>query len=90
MGSGARFTSGGAGAGGGFEDVFSNIFGGRGGSFGGGFGGFDFGPTPGIDLTARTSIDFIDSIQGATIKLSLQGLDSLNVKIPAGVVDGQR
>ena len=38
MGSGARFTSGGAGAGGGFEDVFSNIFGGRGG-FGGGFGG---------------------------------------------------
>jgi molecular chaperone DnaJ len=37
MGSGARFTSGGQGAGGGFEDVFSNIFGGRGGGFGGGF-----------------------------------------------------
>jgi len=77
-------------AGGGFEDVFSNIFGGRGGGFGGGFGGFDFGPTPGIDLTARTSIDFIDSIKGATIKLSLQGMESLNVKIPAGVVDGQK
>jgi molecular chaperone DnaJ len=90
MGSGARFTSGGQGAGGGFEDVFSNIFGGRGGGFGGGFGGFDFGPTAGIDLTARTSIDFIDSIKGATIKLSLQGMDSLNVKIPAGVVDGQK
>ena len=89
MGSGARFTSGGAGAGGGFEDVFSNIFGGRGG-FGGGFGGFDFGPTPGVDLTARTSIDFIDSIKGATIKLSLQGMEPLNVKIPAGVVDGQK
>jgi molecular chaperone DnaJ len=92
MGSGARFTSGGHGAGGGgFEDVFSNIFGGgRGGGFGGGFGGFDFGPTAGIDLTARTSIDFIDSIKGATIKLSLQGMDALNVKIPAGVVDGQK
>jgi len=90
MGSGARFTSGGQGAGGGFEDVFSNIFGGRGGGFGGGFGGFDFGPTPGIDLTARTSIDFIDSIKGATIKLSLQGMESLNVKIPAGVIDGQK
>jgi molecular chaperone DnaJ len=86
MGSGARFTSGGQGAGGGFEDVFSNIFGGR----GGGFSGFDFGPAQGIDLTARTSIDFIDSIKGATIKLSLQGMEALNVKIPAGVVDGQK
>jgi molecular chaperone DnaJ len=90
MGSGARFTSGSQGAGGGFEDVFSNIFGGGRGGFGGGFGGFDFGPTAGIDLTARTSIDFIDSIKGATIKLSLQGMDQLNVKIPAGVVDGQK
>jgi len=90
MGSGARFTSGGQGAGGGFEDVFSNIFGGRGGGFGGGFGGFDFGPTAGIDLTARTSIDFIDSIKGATIKLALQGMEPLNVKIPAGVQDGQK
>lgn len=88
MGSGARFTSGGQG---GFEDIFSGFFGGgaRGG-FPGGFGGFDFGPTPGVDLTARTSIDFIDSIKGATIKLSLQGMDPLNVKIPAGVQDGQK
>ncbi|MFM7013786.1 MAG: DnaJ C-terminal domain-containing protein [Actinomycetota bacterium] len=87
MGSGARFTAGGQGAGG-FEDVFSTFFGGGRGGFPGGFGGF--GPTPGADLTARTSIDFIDSIRGATIKLSLQGMEPLSVKIPAGVQDGQR
>jgi molecular chaperone DnaJ len=90
MGGGARFTAGGQGAGG-FEDVFSNLFGGGGRGFPGGFGGgFDFGPTPGVDLTARTSIDFIDSIKGATIKLSLQGMEPLNVKVPAGVQDGQK
>jgi molecular chaperone DnaJ len=91
MGGGARFTAGGQGQGGGFEDVFSNLFGGGGRGFPGGFGGgFDFGPAPGVDLTARTSIDFIDSIKGATIKLSLQGMEPLNVKIPAGVQDGQK
>jgi molecular chaperone DnaJ len=79
------------GQGGGFEDVFSNLFGGGGRGFPGGFGGgFDFGPAAGVDLTARTSIDFIDSIKGATIKLALQGMEALNVKIPAGVQDGQK
>jgi molecular chaperone DnaJ len=90
MGGGARFTAGGPGGAGGFEDVFSNLFGGGRGFPGGFGGGFDFGPTPGADLTARTSIDFIDSIKGATIKLSLQGMEPLNVKIPAGVLDGQK
>ena len=91
MGGGARFTAGGQGQGGGFEDVFSNLFGGGGRGFPGGFGGgFDFGPQPGVDLTARTSLDFIDSIKGATIKLVLQGMEPLNVKITAGVQDGQR
>jgi molecular chaperone DnaJ len=90
MGGGARFTAGGQGAGG-FEDVFSNLFGSGGRGFPGGFGGgFDFGPAAGVDLTARTSIDFIDSIKGATIKLSLQGMEPLNVKVPAGVQDGQK
>lgn len=91
MGSGARFSAPGGGGAGGFEDVFSTFFGGgaRGG-FPGGFGGFDFGPTAGVDLTTRTSIDFIDSIHGATIKLQLQGMEPLNVKIPAGVQDGQK
>ena len=90
MGGGARFTAGGPGGAGGFEDVFSNLFGGGRGFPGGFGGGFDFGPAAGVDLTARTSIDFIDSIKGATIKLSLQGMEPLNVKIPAGVQDGQK
>ncbi|MEO0049084.1 MAG: hypothetical protein RL556_416 [Actinomycetota bacterium] len=102
MGGGARFTSGGPGQAGGFEDVFSNIFGGggrgRGGNMppgfenifggGGGFGGF--GPQPGSDLTTSTKIDFIDSIKGANVKLSLQGHEPMTIKIPAGVTDGQK
>lgn len=90
MGGGARFTAP-NGAGGqstqGFEDVFANLFGGRGGF--GGFGGFG-GPMPGSDLTAATSIPFIDSVNGTTIKLSYEGLAPINAKIPAGVMDGQK
>ena len=104
MGGGARFTGAGPGAAGGFEDVFGNIFGGgrgRGGFSGnvppgfenlfggGGFGG-GFGPQTGADLTASTKIDFIDSVKGATVKLNLQGIEPLSVKIPAGVTDGQK
>jgi molecular chaperone DnaJ len=91
MGGGARFTAGGGSAGG-FEDVFSQFFGGgqRAGGFPGGFGGFDFGPSQGQDVSARTAVDFIDSIKGATIKLNIQGMAPLSVKIPAGVQDGQR
>jgi len=99
MGGGARFTGGpGAGgnagggfpggfpgAGGGFEDVFSNLFGGGG---RGGFGGF--GPQRGSDLTTKTTIDFIDSVKGVTIKLRLTEGEPTSVKIPAGVIDGQK
>lgn len=88
MGGGARFTSGGPGGAAGFEDVFSNLFGGAG--FPGGFGGFGgFGPQRGADLTTSHSIDFIDSIHGATVKLRLQH-DTVNLKIPAGIQDGQK
>ena len=88
MGSGPRFT-GGAGGGGfngaqgaGFEDVFANLFG------GGGFGGFG-GPQRGADLSTKTTLAFIDSIHGTSIKLNLNGKD-LTVNIPAGVSDGQK
>jgi molecular chaperone DnaJ len=86
MGGGARFTApGGAGqSSAGFEDVFANLFGGR-----GGFGGFG-GPTPGQDLSATTSIAFIDSVNGTTIKLEYSGMAPINAKIPAGVFDGQK
>jgi molecular chaperone DnaJ len=98
MGGGARFTAGGPGGAGGFEDVFSTLFGGapgRGGysagGFGGGFPGFGggFGPQRGGDLTTSVSINFIDSIQGTTVKLRT-GADSTSLKVPAGIQDGQK
>jgi molecular chaperone DnaJ len=87
MGGGARFTApGGQGqSSAGFEDVFANLFGGR----GGGFGGFG-GPVPGSDLSATTTIPFIDSINGTTIRLNYEGMTPINAKIPAGVSDGQK
>ena len=93
MGSGPRFTGGqgfqGGGAGfpggaAGFEDVFSNLFGG-----GGGFGGFG-GPQRGADMTHRATIDFIDSIKGTTLKLNFDRGGQVQVKIPAGIQDGQK
>ena len=88
MGGGARFQAGGQGAG--FEDVFSNLFGG-GGGFQGGFGGFGGfgGPQRGGDLTTTATIDFIDSINGSTIKIRVGG-DPISVKVPAGITDGQK
>jgi molecular chaperone DnaJ len=92
MGSGPRFTGGqgfpgGAqgfpGGGAGFEDVFSNLFG------GGGFGGFG-GPQRGQDLSHRATIDFIDSIKGTTLKLNFDRGGLVQVKIPAGIQDGQK
>jgi molecular chaperone DnaJ len=117
MGSGARFTAGGAGGqGGGFEDVFGNLFGqgsrarpstrgggggfedilggmfGNGPGFGqtsGGFRGFG-GPTPGRDVTATTSIDFVTATKGDTVTLSGGNGKPITVRIPAGVTDGQK
>jgi len=118
MGSGARFTAGGAGGqgGGGFEDVFGNLFGqgtrtrtstrgggggfedllggmfGNGGGFGqtsGGFRGFG-GPTPGREVTATTSIDFLTATKGDTVTLSGGNGKPITVRIPAGVTDGQK
>jgi molecular chaperone DnaJ len=119
MGSGARFTAGGPGAGGGFEDVFGGMFNGQGGGgqrvrFGqGGGGGFEDilggmfgggggfgqssggyrgfgGPTKGRDVTATTTLDFTTAIAGDTVKLSQGNGRPVNVRIPAGVADGQK
>jgi molecular chaperone DnaJ len=94
-GGGARFTGAGPNMGGaGFEDVFANLFGGaRGGGFGGagfpgGFGGGFGGPTPGSDLTASVTIDFIDGVKGTTRKLSFQHGEDVSFKVPAGIKDG--
>ena len=89
FGGGRGFPGGGAGFPGGaagFEDVFSNLFGGGG---MGGFGGFG-GPQRGADMTHRATIDFIDSIKGTTLKLNFDRGGTVQVKIPAGIVDGQK
>ena len=87
LGGGPRFQGGrpGQGQGQGFEDVFSNIFG------GGGFPGFGggFGPQRGSDLTVSSTINFIDSIHGTQLKVGVHG-ETVNVKIPAGIQDGQK
>ncbi len=88
LGGGARFHQG-PGSSGGFEDVFSNLFGGSfpQGGFGG-FGGFG-GPQRGQDLTTSSTIDFIDSIKGTTLKIKV-GDETVSLKVPAGIQDGQK
>ncbi|MFU8946617.1 DnaJ C-terminal domain-containing protein [Mycetocola zhadangensis] len=74
-----------------FEDILGGMFG-RGGGFGqpsGGYRGFG-GPTPGRDVTASTTLDFITAIQGDTITLQTAEGRTIKVKIPAGVSDGQK
>ncbi|MCB4208438.1 DnaJ C-terminal domain-containing protein [Arthrobacter sp. UM1] len=141
MGSGARFTAGAGGPGGGegFEDVFSNLFGGGGGrttfrtggagggfggqnisfedlfgaagagaggsggfpgygtgGYGGGFpgGGYPGGgygaPEKGADRTASTTIGFGSSLKGTRISLREPSGETIEVRIPAGIKDGQK
>jgi molecular chaperone DnaJ len=106
MGGGARFTGGAGfpgGAGGfggagfpggaaGFEDVFANLFGGGFNGAGGGRGGFGgFGPQRGSDLAISKTIDFIDSIKGASVKIALSSQsEPITLKVPSGIQDGQK
>jgi molecular chaperone DnaJ len=73
-----------------FEDLLGGMFGG--GGFGQSTGGFRgaAGPTPGRDFTATTTLDFHTAINGETIKLQPASGKSINVKVPAGVSDGQK
>lgn len=77
--------------GGGFDDILGGMFGG-GGGFGqtsGGFRGFG-GPTPGRDITATTTIDFVTATKGDTVTLSGGNGKPITIRIPAGVTDGQK
>lgn len=44
---------------------------------------------PGPDLQYRLPVDFLDAVNGATLRLSVPDGGTLEVKIPAGVEDGQ-
>jgi len=79
---GGRTRGGGAG---GIPPEFADLFGG-----GGGFGGFSQQPTKGSDRTASTSISFKGSMQGTTVSLREPDGNVIDVKIPAGIKDGQK
>ncbi|WP_166979998.1 DnaJ C-terminal domain-containing protein [Paramicrobacterium fandaimingii] len=73
-----------------FDDILGGMFGG--GRFGqpsGGYRGFG-GPTPGRDVTASTTLDFMTATKGDTITLQTADGRPIKVKIPAGVSDGQK
>lgn len=69
----------------GLPPEFADLFGG-----GGGFGGFQPTPTKGADRTASTSISFAGSIKGTKIGLREPNGEVIDVRIPAGIKDGQK
>ncbi|MCG2797645.1 MAG: DnaJ domain-containing protein [Cellulomonas sp.] len=79
-----RYSTGGGGAGG-FEDILGGLFGGGG---AGGFGG-QRAPQRGVDLTANTTLPFRTAAEGSTVTLQVENR-TVNVRIPAGVRDGQK
>lgn len=84
FGGGARQPAGG---GGGIPPEFADLFGG---GFGGGPAGFQRAPQKGSDRTATTSISFAGSIKGTTVSLRESNGNVIDVKIPAGIKDGQK
>lgn len=83
FGGGARQSPGA----GGIPPEFADLFGG---GFGGGPAGFQRAPQKGSDRTATTSISFAGSIKGTTVSLRESNGNVIDVKIPAGIKDGQK
>jgi len=90
---GGLFTGGGGRHSGGFSTAggvppeFADLFGG---GFGGGPAGFQRAPQKGADRTASTSISFAGSIRGTTIGLREPDGEVIDVRVPAGIKDGQK
>ena len=83
-GPGARQPAGGGGIPPEFADLFGGGFGGAGPT------GFQRAPQKGSDRTATTSISFAGSIKGTTVSLRESNGNVIDVKIPAGIKDGQK
>lgn len=86
-----RGRSGGGGFGG-FEDILRDAFGGGGARRGGGRARFepeDFGG-PGADVRAEMSVTLPEAARGVTKRLRLPTGKDLDVKIPAGINEGQQ
>ncbi|QAY72728.1 J domain-containing protein [Agromyces protaetiae] len=87
-GGGQRFTF--QQGGGDYDDLLGGLFGsGRFGQSTGGYRGFG-GPTPGRDVTATTTLDFITATRGEQVTLQTSDGKPITVRIPAGVSDGQK
>ena len=91
---GTRFSTGGGG-GPDLSDLFGAFTGGGAGGFGGspggGFGGFGQpSPSKGADRTATTTISFRGAMKGTTVSLRAADGEVVDVRIPAGIRDGQK
>lgn len=77
-------------AAGGYDDILNEFFGrgggARGGPGSGPGGGFAF---PGADARYALSVDFLDAVNGVSRQIQLPDGSQLNVRIPAGLRDGQ-
>jgi DnaJ-class molecular chaperone len=86
---GAR--AGGQGFGGGFEDILKDVLGGRGRPGGGAqFEQEDFGATPGRDISAALTITLPEAAKGVQKRVQLPTGKEVEVKIPAGLAEGQQ
>lgn len=92
------FRSGGAGPGqgaGAFEDILNSMFGGVRGARPGAGGGAQFEFDTGgigldLDVNVAMSVSLEESVKGGEKRVRLPNGKELNVKIPAGVVEGQQ
>lgn len=90
---GGLFTGGGGRHSGGFSTAggippeFADLFGG---GFGGAPAGYQRAPQKGADRTAATTISFAGSIRGTTIGLREPDGEVIDVRVPAGIKDGQK
>jgi len=84
-------AGGGAGGFGGFEDILREAFAGGGARRGGGGAAFeaeDLGA--GTNITAALTVSLPDAAHGATQRVRLPSGKDVEVKIPAGIADGQQ
>jgi DnaJ-class molecular chaperone len=90
---GVRRSGGGAGGFGGIDDILKNMFGDRGRGKRPDFGAQfeDFAPRArGQDITAQTTITLAEAAQGGSRRVHLPNGKEIEVKIPAGLSDGQQ
>jgi DnaJ-class molecular chaperone len=95
-GPGGGFSAGGGGGSGAFEDILKSMFGGQAAGGGPGMGarggGFEYDMPFAVDLdvSVAMTVSLEDAAHGATRRVRLPSGKELNVRIPAGVENGQQ